>query len=863
MTAAENAVALFAEYARQSSDGKPTFILAHPAILANAALAAIRATLSDGDTSSALQELVSFRAQLDAGRPYPLGVSPIEAAWQALLRGEISLEEALRRATAADVVDPIAYPYVRPLSAYALSLLAQKPREALSLQTLLLAATEAAEENPEALRARTRASMDYITAATPALIDVPDGRIYRRATEAGAWLETRPERLELWPPGELAFQLGVLHLDPYFFGGDVANYGRSLNAWRSRLLAQLGPAAASIPSDELAMPAPERALATAIAHLNEAVAKQIGDSLPRAQKALAQALALQAALGFSSAANGRDVAPELPSVQVPADGDPAITLMALSIAIEKGEIEPAQAEHRILALPAPEELLERAGPERAVQAVLDSLLLLTRLGSTDGLAFVEKYRGLVAAHGSSEAQRQFWNRELELFATYSSATGADSPAALVQLVAQAQGERREGDALAALDRLVAARPDFASGHADALEYLRYILVAGLASNAVAAERWAEAIENDGLALSYCLDRGFRDEALTFATQIDDLASRAGPGVDVALAIVVLACALRFEAALGETALRLVRSISTKAMAGMMRSGEVNARAYGSLMLAGTGTRLGAALRAGVQVRPEDDDQAHALLARIAEIERSIGPQLEALNGEEMLLASFVEVEEREDGARPEERLRNLQRAFDARIEGLLAASAAERRRGAFTLEELRGALDEQTIVLQYFLGASPDGQIATTVMLVTKEEVAVTSVVEPFPAGLVSVDLGSGLEALMPPLAFVIQERRSQVCAEPGPRVVDREAGEGLASDLRRLLGPFVERLSELRAALLSLAALGWSGASAGRRLDDRRRAVARFSPRAERGGKFTAEDRPGRHRLDVREAEPLRAAAD
>ncbi len=58
----------------------------------------------------------------------------------------------------------------------------------------------------------------------------------------------------------------------------------------------------------------------------------------------------------------------------------------------------------------------------------------------------------------------------------------------MQLVAQAQRERREGDALAALDRLVAARPDFASGHADALEYLRFILIAGLASNAVADSR---------------------------------------------------------------------------------------------------------------------------------------------------------------------------------------------------------------------------------------------------------------------------------------------------------------------------------------------------------------------------------------
>lgn len=800
MTAAENAVALFSEYARQTGEGKPAFILAHPALLANAAPEAIRATLSAGETSPALDELVSFRAQLDAGRPYPLGVSPIEAAWQALLHGEISLDEALRRARTSDVVNPLAYPYVRPLSAYVLSLLGQKPRDALSLQTLLLAATEAAEENPEALLARTQVSMNFITAATPALIDVPDGRLYRRASEAGAWLATRPERLTLWPPGELEFRLGVLNLDPYFLGGDVANYERSFNAWKNRLLAQLGPAAASIPPDDLAMPAPAEALAKAVAYLNEAVAKQTGDALPNAQKALAQALALQAALGFaSSSASGNAAAP--PAVQAPAGGDPVLTLMALSGAIDKRTIETAAAEREILALPAPEELLRRAGPEHAVQAVLDSLLLLLRLNSVHGLAFVETYRGLVAAYGSPDARIQFWDREVALFVTDASATGADSPAALVRMVEPAQRESREGEVIAALDRLVAADPGFASAHADALQYLRYLLIAGLASNAIAAGRWSDAIENDGLALSYCLRYGFTGEALSYATRIDDLASREGSGVDAAVTVVVLACALRFEAALGEPALRLVRSMCTKAVTGMLRAGSINARIYGSLMLAATGTRLGASLRAGVQVRPGDDEQAHALLARIAEIERTTGPVLQELDGEEILLASFVEADEREDGAQPEQRLRNVQRAFDARIEGLLAASAADRRPEPFTLEELRAVLDERTVLLHYFLGASPDGRIATTVMLVTKEDLAATAVVEQFPAGLVRADLGSGLKALMPPLAFVIQERRSQVRAEPGPRLVDRAAGEGLASDLRRFLGPLVERLSELRAA--------------------------------------------------------------
>ena len=66
----------------------------------------------------------------------------------------------------------------------------------------------------------------------------------------------------------------------------------------------------------------------------------------------------------------------------------------------------------------------------------------------------------------------------------------------------------------------------------------------------------------------------------------------------------------------------MRSISTKALAGMMRSGEVNARAYGSLMLAGTGTRLGAALRAGMQVRPEDDGRCRRYRAPRARRRRS-------------------------------------------------------------------------------------------------------------------------------------------------------------------------------------------------------------------------------------------------
>jgi hypothetical protein len=169
---------------------------------------------------------------------------------------------------------------------------------------------------------------------------------------------------------------------------------------------------------------------------------------------------------------------------------------------------------------------------------------------------------------------------------------------------------------------------------------------------------------------------------------------------------------------------------------------------------------------------------------------------------EMLLCALAVSDERENGTQPEERLRNLQRAFDARVEGLLAARAAELRPAPMTLDELRATLDERTVLLHFFLGASPDGRIATTVILVTKDgEAEATAVVEEFPASLLSVDLGSGLKAQMPPIAFAIQERRWQVCAEPGPRLVDRDAGEGLESDLRRLLGPFVERLAALRAA--------------------------------------------------------------
>ncbi|HZY96907.1 MAG TPA: CHAT domain-containing protein [Candidatus Cybelea sp.] len=784
------------EYAQQpDSETKARYLFAHPSLFSKTGLDRARENLQEPQTLRALEEIERIRQQIQGGAPFFLGTGPIEQTWEMLERGEITMEEAVRRVCSPDVVAPLAYLYVRGLSKHALSILSDRWRQALNLQTLLLAATQAAGEDPEALRARVRANMDFITVATRALIELPDGRVYTRASAAAQWLRNRSEQNELWPPGELDFRLGVINLDPYFFGGDVVNYQRSLNAWRNRLRQELGPEFALIPAGELAVPGPADALAKAVACLTDAV--KLRPNWTNAEKALVQALQLRAAISGESESDELSAA----SAKLGADASPEQNTLAylsgLDRALAQHGVEPAEAECRVLdLLAAPDALIKREGVDRTVEVVLDALLMLGRLASSSGFEVVERYRACVMHHGSALQRRQFWDRELALFSSCMDSDEA-SPARLMPLVAQAQRERREYDALAAVDRLRRAHPEFAETHADALRYLQYLLVSGLATNSFEAKKYAAAISYYGQALSYCLALGFLDEALTYGTRIDDLASHDDPDVAATIAAVLLSFTLRFEALLGEPAMRLVQSMCKKSIAGMVAK-NVSGVVYASIAVAGKGSQFTAATLARARFDVNEDGEARALLERIAALEAVAPAQFDRIqNEEEMLLSSFIESTNRESGSEPVEQLRNLQRAFDSRVGTTLAVGSMDRVLGILTPEQIQASLDERTVLLDYFLGATPDGRVATMVMLVSKELTRLTAIAENFPAGLIAKEVGE-LRAFTPPIGAVVEARRAGVTAEPGPRLVDRDAADGLTADLRRYLGPFVELLADL-----------------------------------------------------------------
>jgi hypothetical protein len=789
--------AVFEEYAQQpDSAAKARYLFAHPSLFARSALDRARESLGGREpVLRAIEEIERIRTQIEGGAPFFLGTGPIETTWEMLERGEISMDEAVRRVSSPETVVPLAYLYARELSKYAQQLLSEHWRQAANLQTLLLAATAAAGDDPEALRGRVRASMDFITVATRALMDLPDGRIYRRATEAAEWLRHRPEQNELWPAGELDFRLGVMNLDPYFLGGDIANYNRSLNIWRNRLRQELGPAYALIPAQDLAVPEPVDALGKAVAYLQNAV--KLRPDWTNAEKALLQALRLRSALSGEP----EDHRVAAVGAKLWANADPEQNSMAYLSALDRAlaqeAIEPAEAERRVVALlSSPDRLTAREGVERTVEIVLDALMMLVRVNSSHGLALVEIYRPLVMGHGSAAARRQFWDRELALFA-FCTDTGESSPSRIMPLVAQTQRERRENDALAALDQLDSSQPQFAAAHADALRYLRYLLISGLATNAFEAKSYAEAIFHYGQALDYCLELGFLDEALTYGTRIDDLASHGDPGVAASIAAVLLSFALRFEALLGEPAMRLVQSMCRKSIAGMVAK-QVSGTVYASIALAGKASQFTAATLASARFDASEDDEATAILEKIAAIELSVDPALEQVQNEEgMLLSSYIEASNREGGSQPVEQLRNLQRSLDLCVQNMLAVRSIDRRLGVLSIEDIQASLDDRTVLLDYFLGATPDGRVATIVMLATKELTRMTAIAENFPASLLAMQLGE-LRAFMPPLGMIVQERRARVMTVPGPRLVDRSAAEGLSVDLRRYLGPFVELLAEL-----------------------------------------------------------------
>lgn len=724
--------------------------------------------------------------------------APLESIERSLATGEIAPSEALRRATSPDVFSKITSEYVRTISTRAVTLARGDWRSALGLARIVLAAASAAPEGDDAAAARTSAGLAFISVATEALVALPDGRVLAEALAAGAWLLSRA------PSGpvvaEASFRLGLLHFEPYYFSGDYTNYAMWHNHWLKRFELDLGMSYAAVTARAPAMPEPDEAFATAERYLR-ATLDEPGREPALALKTLVDCVRMRVLL-FSEENRVEELGALARRSIVAADGGAEVpayiqTIVAASLVTE---IDPPAVLQRITDFIAlePAQAVLRYGAKQTIATASAAIYALRRTNDARGTAVLERYRDTFERLATERERNDYYLTELEFFKIPTEG-GVTRP--LMTIAGEAQARNAEASIVAFLDEFERTMPAAFAAHAGALAYLRYRMSLGLAANAFAAGNWAEAIVHDGECLSYCFMQRYAEGALTSAARIEDLASRSGDEVAAKAAAVLQTMALWLERLLGERGMRLVQSICRQTFAGMFASGAGDTRAIVSLLQSSKNLRISSALRGSVRYDAATDAEGRSLLSEIAALEGASAEPLATELDEDTLLSSFMQEADREAGATDAERLRNLRRAFQRRVDDAFVAPTDLALLPHPDPERLKASLDERTVMLDYYLAATPAGRTCTTVLLITREETQFTGITSPLPWFPIAQEKG-GRIAYTPPVGLTVSAaRRGVITVDPGPRVVDPDVADILARDERALLGPFVEVLARLRAA--------------------------------------------------------------
>lgn len=829
--------------ATAGEDERQAFLFQHPALLApgyQQALAGAIAGLPEGERAglgSMLAYAEEVRAALEAApQQYPIGPGPIEQLWLRYGRGELSAAYAETLARQPELAALLAPLYVRALSRFTVeSAQSGNWRQAVQLQGLLLVAAGALPEGAEAEAMRQEAALAFVEIAQVALGHVPDGRLYRRARQAGEAVVARArvaqeDRLV----GDMLHRLGTLHLDPYTAGRSSANYAQELQLWQQRLSDELGPELALIPEEEWRMPAPVEALRTAEQYLRQAIELRAGHDKGLTLKALVQTLEWLEVLGAPvDAAELIGLCHQALAWLAP-DRDPQQRLAVLATLRRHDQaVDPAEVDklfHTSL-----DQYVHWLGIARTTDLVHQAAAVLREDAPLRSLEILRSAHPLIRRSDSDTSRMAHWQAEINLiiqaFAPELPPRRPDGgleaaaqhlrqragqerwdvrmlSAGLIALAAYSGAWNEEIGGLALLDEAAELAPLVADEHADALAFLRAVLLLGAGVNGVNARAWSPAIEAYTQAMRQYLDLGLSDPALDCLRRIDDLATRQDPQAAVQVVAGVAPLALRLETVLGEPATRLIQHLCKRTVATAVgRAANPNVLLF--LWQVAKGLRFATALYAGSRDRRQEDEHGARLLAQIDRAEAALpagSPELalagqEALLDEDTLLTAYARRGEQQAGETPEERLANLQRSYDAHVSERLLSGVAGSEGLYLTTADVQAALDERTVLLNFYLGASPDGRIAVHVLAFTREEVRGPAVVHDFPDSQVRMG-GGGQEVEVNPFAVTVQAlRRELVHGWPGPLLVPWSAGETLAHDLRGYLGHFVEYLDELHAA--------------------------------------------------------------
>jgi CHAT domain-containing protein len=831
---------LLRDIAASPPETAEALLFGHPRLLSAMVLASLAETVGGlpegGDRSRLERPLETARdrvRQLEAGHRFPVGLGPLERLWQRQANGEISAAEAERLARDDTVTAELSPLYVRDLSSFLLSNVMQGDdwRPNLELGNLLLAAAEAMPDSPDRSVVWRTVVSHWMDLARDSLVELADGRLYLRAlalgercaAEARAAGDTEFLR-------RMLFHLGTLHLDPYTGVRSMAHYEDQDRVWRERVQYELADELGVIPEEEWRMPEALEALRLASDYLREAAELASGDTRGRTLKALIQALEWRDGLGDPVSSDDvvqacHEALESLDQAQSP------VQWLAVYRTLERRghPLDPGELAW-ILRTPV-EEWAARLGAASAIELVFHLVELLDDADPPTALGLIRQLTPILRRHGDEEMRRMVWTSEVRLIGRAMAPEAVPDPeqpdlasaaealirrahqaewhptklaAGLVALATNAPRGDQEEAGLELLRAVEQLAPGLVTEHEEALRLLTAYLTVGMAVNAVNAQQWSAAVELYALALQRFLPIDLPTVTLDCLRKIEDLQQRRGAEVATDVLGALMVTAPEVESRFGDKATWLVQRMSRQVSAAVGGQ-RVPSELPFLLFQVAKGLRFRAALESEQRQTWEEDERGTELLIQIATAEAAIpggsaAPAAGSAIEPETLLTAYASPIEQTAGASPETRLTNLKHRYDMHLTGRLYAARAGTERLYLSAADVQAALDERTVLLDFYLGATDDGRMAVHVLLLTREEVLATVIAHPTPSIQVYME-DQGRRLHSSPFGLLVEATREGILEEPEGDVVSPNGSELLQDMLRGFLGPFPEELQRLHAS--------------------------------------------------------------
>jgi hypothetical protein len=804
--------------AAATGDEFSRLISKYPGLLSTPVLQALHAEAKKTGRSSLVEtvELLDVGAtQLDEDRgEYPLGLGPIETSAAKVEGREIAFEVAL-----AEVREPVVRLTVTPLYAGALMRRAIAEanegnwRHALTLARLTVAAADAAGIEGERGEARTQAALDFLIVALPVLGRVPDGRLLGEARElaarASAEAVASGDRTAL---GQADYRVGGLLLEPVRSYGTV-NQARFDSRWEEILRQEYGPSF-QFHKEDFRLPPLTELLELAEGHYRRSLEFRDGHLRGIAGAALLQTLELRRRAGVTIDEVELERIARTALEEIDRDQAPQHYLDVLSILGEREEDheQPRDAGDRPSADESFEAVIARArtlAPHEPGAGLIELAELDIRIrdaGSEEQRNIAaDTFLQLVPKAWAPEDVPPFLSERTQQLGARAEREGwtADRVAAAAVASASRSGEQdAERDAISLLGELDSFAPAFVMMHMDALRIIVARLWMDAGSTALKTSDVAGAVECYVNGLWGFVELGFPRAAASALHRITELVGGGDPDAAASAIAGIAERVGELDLLLGPASESDLQELVKCAIAAFSDA------TYGleGVLIArqiAKGRRFATALARGPTNEIIDED-GRRLLALVEESQAMVATETPAALFDDIAdwfestrLLAYAGVDEAAGGGALLERFANRRCAFDQYLEQRMLSAGALHY---LTEQDIRQALDERTILLDFYLGRSPDAALTVYVLLFTRDRTRVAAIRNvQAPEGEVYLGGEHGQPRLhVHPMSLVIADLRDELVADPGfEGNLSDAAAERLERDVNALIGPAIVDLLE------------------------------------------------------------------